>query len=81
MCQLMQVYFYWGVKYNLAVVYLELTLTRIIVSWVVALVVCILFPSFVLLTHEEKLRTFSPVNVSCKVLGAVFILTALVQLQ
>jgi len=74
-------YFYLSVVYNLSVVYLELTLVRIVLSWMITLVVCILVPHFIDLTRVERNTIFAPLNVMLKVLGTVCILIALIILN
>ena len=71
-------YFYMGVVYDLATVYLELTLVRIVLSWMFALVVCRFAPDFIGLSPAERNTVFAPMNILCKVIGTFFVIGALV---
>ena len=75
------VYFYMGVTYDLETVYLELTLVRIILSWIFAFFVCLIAPNFISLTAAERNTVFAPQNLILKGFGTVFILVALVVLN
>jgi len=71
-------YFYLGIMYDLDVVYLELTLVRVILSWVGAIILCALVPAFIGVSTGEAKRVFHPVNVLFKCCGTVFVVLALV---
>ena len=70
-------YFYMGVTYDLAAVYLELTLVRVMLSWVLAGCVCALKPSFIGLSKAERNTVFAPVNIGLRLAGTAFVLAAL----
>lgn len=70
-------YFYLSVQYDLAAVYLELTLVRIILSWVMALFVCVLAPGFIGLGKAEQNTIFHPANLVLKFVGTGLIIGAL----
>jgi len=74
-------YFYLGVIYDLDVVYLELTLTRVVLSWLMALVLCVFVPSFIVMTSAEKRTVFLPLNVTLKTFGTGLIVLALLLLN
>eukprot|EP00455_Lapot_gusevi_P011913 TRINITY_DN15580_c0_g1_i2.p1 TRINITY_DN15580_c0_g1~~TRINITY_DN15580_c0_g1_i2.p1 ORF type:complete len:303 (-),score=110.07 TRINITY_DN15580_c0_g1_i2:108-1016(-) len=74
-------YFYLGVIYNLDVVYVELTLSRIVMSWIVAVVVCAFFPQFIGMSELEQKTVFAPWNVIGKAVGTAIIIVALVMIN
>jgi len=74
-------YFVLAVNYDLTLVYLELTLIRVILSWFGALVLCLLLPRFIGATPEERKATFSPWNVILKCAGTISITTGLIVLN
>eukprot|EP01112_Ceratiomyxa_fruticulosa_P014922 TRINITY_DN432_c0_g2_i1.p1 TRINITY_DN432_c0_g2~~TRINITY_DN432_c0_g2_i1.p1 ORF type:complete len:460 (+),score=47.24 TRINITY_DN432_c0_g2_i1:215-1594(+) len=75
------VYFYLDVFYDLTEVYLELTLIRVVLSWLAALLVGLAFPKFIQTSVEEKNRVFSPFNIGLKVIGSIAITAAIVLLN
>jgi len=74
-------YFLLAVNFDLTLVYLELTLIRVIISWLGSLVLCLLFPKFIGTTEEEKKATFSPLNIILKVAGTISITGSLILLN
>jgi len=71
-------YFYMGVVYDLDVVYLELTLTRVVISWIMALVICGIQPDFISMNETEKKTVFLPINIALKTFGTILITFALI---
>jgi len=74
-------YFVLAVNYDVNVVYLELTLIRVVISWIAALLLCLLIPNFIGATLEEKKMTFSPFNIIVKCAGTVAITISLILLK
>jgi len=74
-------YFILAVNYNLTVVYLELTLIRVIMSWLGAIVVCLLMPKFIGATPEERKATFKLINLALKFLGTGCVVASLIVLN
>ena len=62
-------------------VYLELTLIRIVMSWLLAMAVCAWFPAFIDMSPSEQKTVFAPQNMLLKVLGTALIIGALVQMS
>lgn len=62
-------YTYITVQYNLSSSYLELTLIRVVLSWVVSLVLVLVVPSFIKSEAVEQLKLKDVVNLGLKVLG------------
>ena len=54
-----------------------MTLIRVLLSWVMAVVLCLLVPSFIAVTAEERRNVFDPVNLGLKVVGSVGITISL----
>lgn len=70
-------YFYMGVIFDLQVVYVELTLTRVLLSWLVSIVLCAAVPRFIDVQLDEKLTVFHPGNLTLKLVGSCMVLAAL----
>jgi hypothetical protein len=74
-------YSFIAVWYDLDVVYLELTLIRICLSWIASLVLCIWAPRFIRTTVEEKKMIFSRANLALKIVGTCVVGAALIVLN
>jgi hypothetical protein len=80
-----------AVNYDLTVVYLELTLIRVLMSWLGAILVTLAIPKYVVgkvynirfigTTPEERKATFSPVNIVLKCIGTAAITASLILLN
>jgi len=73
-------YFFLTVNYDLDLVYLELTLCRVLFSWFGALILTC-FPQFIHTTLEEKKTTLSPFNLVLKFIGTTAIVLSLILLN
>ena len=71
------VYFYLGVIYDLEVVYLELTLLRVVLSWAASLLLSFAMPKFIGMTAAEKKTVALPLNVFLKSTGTVLVVVSL----
>ncbi|KAH3760312.1 hypothetical protein Pelo_7867 [Pelomyxa schiedti] len=71
------IYFYLAVLYDPNSTYLELTLVKIIFSWLGVVVVVLLVPRFIGTSPEERKRVFEPVGVTLKLIGTTLILISL----
>ena len=69
------------VKYDVNLVYLELTLVRVVLSWAGSLLMILLFPRFIGATLQEKALVLKPVNLALKALGSAAIIASLVLLN
>ena len=74
-------YTYLAVLYDMNVVYLEVQLLRVIMSWLGSLVLCFLFPKFIQADKEEIKRSFTLINTSLKVVGTGLAVAGLVLLN
>jgi len=74
-------YFILAINYDLTLVYLQLTLVRIILSWLGSVVVCLFIPDFIGTTEEERKATFAPLNLVLKISGTVLITLSLIILD
>lgn len=70
-------YFYLSIAYDLDVVYFELQLTRVLLSWAAAVALC-MAPSVIAMSEEEVKTTLSPGNLVLKALGSACIIAALI---
>ena len=75
------IYFYLAVEYDLSRVYLELTLTRILLSWVGSLAVTLLLPRFIAATKAERDTQLAPLNLAFKAAGSILILLSMLRLN
>eukprot|EP01105_Mastigella_eilhardi_P006479 TRINITY_DN18038_c0_g1_i1.p1 TRINITY_DN18038_c0_g1~~TRINITY_DN18038_c0_g1_i1.p1 ORF type:complete len:468 (-),score=128.67 TRINITY_DN18038_c0_g1_i1:41-1414(-) len=71
------IYFYLAVLYDPNSTYLELTLVRIILSWVGVVLVVLCFPKFIGATNEERRKVFEPIGISLKLIGTIIIVLSL----
>eukprot|EP01135_Chromosphaera_perkinsii_P005225 Nk52_evm8s326 gene=Nk52_evmTU8s326 len=75
------VYTYLAVLYDMNVVYLEVQLLRVIMSWLGSILLCFLFPKFIQADKEEVLRSFNLINICLKLVGTGLAVAALVLLN
>jgi hypothetical protein len=71
-------YTYVAVVYNLSSSYLELTLIRVVLSWVASLALVMMVPSFIRATEVEQLKMKDRQNLAAKVVGSLAIVGSLV---
>ena len=62
-------YSYIAIVYDLTDSYLELTLIRVVLSWLASAVVIFVVPSFILAQQKEREKVFDVVNLLLKVVG------------
>eukprot|EP01116_Phalansterium_solitarium_P008504 TRINITY_DN22412_c0_g1_i1.p1 TRINITY_DN22412_c0_g1~~TRINITY_DN22412_c0_g1_i1.p1 ORF type:complete len:461 (+),score=88.70 TRINITY_DN22412_c0_g1_i1:105-1385(+) len=74
-------YFFLAVSYDLTVVYLELTLIRVLLSWLASCVLILLIPKFVGASIEERKTTFHWINLILKALGSGAVTASLILLN
>ncbi|KYQ94060.1 hypothetical protein DLAC_04335 [Tieghemostelium lacteum] len=74
-------YFYLAIKYDLTLVYLELTLIRVVLNWLGAILLNLLVPKWINATAEEKRKAFHPVNIVLKCIGTVGVVVSLIILN
>ncbi|EGG15318.1 hypothetical protein DFA_10152 [Cavenderia fasciculata] len=72
------IYFYLAIQYDLTLVYLELTLTRVVLNWLGAFVLNLVIPKFIKATYEERRKTFYPVNLLLKLFGSIGVVPVIV---
>lgn len=70
-------YTYITVQYNLSSSYLQLTLIRVVLSWVASLMLVLLVPKFILSEPLEQLKLRDWVNLSLKCIGTIAIVGSL----
>eukprot|EP01133_Synstelium_polycarpum_P018866 gene18866-22566_t len=75
------IYFYLAIEYDLTLVYLELTLIRVVLNWLGAVFLNLIVPRFINATAEEKKKTFYPVNIVLKCLGTIGVVASLIILN
>ena len=71
-------YTYIAVRYNLSSSYLELTLIRVVLSWVASLCLVLVVPKFIDAADDERRKLKDPLNIVIKVLGTAAIVGSLV---
>ena len=74
-------YSYIAIAYNLTDSYLELTLIRVILSWIASAVVILIVPSFILAQKREREKIVDKVNLLLKLVGTVAIVGSLIILN
>jgi hypothetical protein len=74
-------YSYIAIVYNLTDSYLELTLIRVILSWMASAVVILLIPSFIQAEKKEREKIVDKVNVVLKLVGTGAIVGSLLILN
>ncbi|KAJ5069921.1 hypothetical protein M0811_11433 [Anaeramoeba ignava] len=75
------IYYYLAILYDINLVYLQLTLIRIVFSWVGSLILCLLVPKFIATTKAEKDQTFSLFNIILKITGSIIVVVSLILLN
>ena len=71
-------YFFLAVEYDLSLVFLELTLTRVVMSWIFSGLAVLVFPKFIGVSPEERKAQFVPWAIICKVIGTVAITASII---
>lgn len=75
------VFFYLATAFpNVNAVYLEMTLVRVVLCWVAALLACTYLKEWVGVTAAEAASTLHPLNFALKVVGSVCIVLSILQL-
>lgn len=69
-------YFYLATSFDLAPTYLQMTLLRVVLSWIASILACTLLRSCVGVEPQESMRTLAPVNIALKVAGTVLVVYA-----
>jgi hypothetical protein len=72
------VYTYIAVRYNLSSSYLELTLMRVVLSWMASLCLVLVVPKFIAAEEDERRKLKDPLNVGIKIVGTALIVGSLV---
>ncbi|EFA81826.1 hypothetical protein PPL_05058 [Heterostelium album PN500] len=75
------IYFYLAIEYDLTLVYLELTLIRVVLNWLGAVILNLIVPKFIDATAEERRKTFYPINIVLKCLGTGGVVASLIILN
>ena len=70
-------YSFIATHYDLAAAYLQLTLVRVVFSWLGSLVLVFFAPRFIAAEPEERRKTLDPINLTLKGFGSACILGAL----
>jgi hypothetical protein len=70
-------YTYIAVRYNLSSSYLELTLIRVVLSWMASLGLVLVVPRFIDAAEDERRKLKDPVNIGIKVVGTALIVGSL----
>eukprot|EP00741_Cyanophora_paradoxa_P005621 tig00000912_g5449.t1 len=70
-------YFYLIILYDMAAVYVTLTLVRVLLSWLVSVGLCLLAPGLVGTPPEERAAVLAPRALALKAAGSLCILAAL----
>ena len=68
--------FFITIQYNLDKAYLDMQLSRAILSWVATVLLCAA-PSTVDMSREERARTLSPANIVAKLVGSAILVGAI----
>jgi hypothetical protein len=74
-------YFYVATTFDVSYSYLELTLVRILLSWVATVGICFMIPGFINATAQELEKTFASTNISLRVIGSILVLFSLLILN
>lgn len=74
-------YFYVATTFDVSYSYLELTLVRILMSWVATFGICFWVPEFINATAQEVEKTFAIPNISVRILGSILVLFSLLVLN
>jgi hypothetical protein len=75
------VYSYIAVRFDLSTSYLQLTLIRVVLSWLASLFLVLVFPRFIRTESEEQAKLKDRVNIALKILGTVLIVGSLLLLH
>eukprot|EP01139_Manchomonas_bermudensis_P010170 Amastigsp_a340038_90.p1 type:complete len:435 gc:universal Amastigsp_a340038_90:43-1347(+) len=75
------IYFYLSVQYDLSLVYLELTLMRIMFSWLGSIVLILLVPRLIRTNASERATALHPLNLVAKAIGSAAIVLSLLILN
>ena len=74
-------YSYIAVRYNLASSYLQLTLIRVVLSWMASVVLVLVLPKFIQAEPFEQVKLKDKVNITLKIIGTVIIVGSLLLLH
>ena len=75
------VFFYLATAFpDVNAVYLQMTLVRVVLCWLAALLACTLLKQWVGVQPEEAARTLHPVNLGLKAVGSVLVVISLLRL-
>ena len=74
-------FFYLATSFDLAPTYLQMTLLRVILSWIASVLACTILRKAVGVEAVEAWKTMSPTNLLLKVLGSGLELYAVMELR
>ena len=74
-------YTYLVTMYDLNKVYLQLTLIRVVLSWLASLFILLVVPKFIRTSNHEKKVILHPFNMGAKIVGSICIVVSLVLLE
>lgn len=75
------IYFFMSVQYDLSLVYLELTLVRIMMSWLGSIVLVLAAPRLIHASPHERATVLHPLNLALKLAGSTAIVLSLLILN
>ncbi|KAJ3442498.1 32 kda heat shock protein [Anaeramoeba flamelloides] len=75
------IYYYLAILYNINSVYLEVTFIRVVLSWLAAVILCLVIPKMIGTTQEEKNKIISKLNLILKTSGTALVVASLVILN
>ena len=74
-------YFYVATAFDVELGYTEMTLIRVILSWLVGLVCVLVVPGFIHVTRHESATTVAAANLAMKIIGSAFIVVGILRLN
>ena len=74
-------FFYLATAFDLAPTYLQMTLLRVVLSWLASILACTLLRAYVGVVPQETMRTLAPVNLALKAVGTVLVVYAVMVLH
>ena len=74
-------YFYVATAFDVELGYTEMTLIRVILSWLVGLVCVLVVPGFIHVTRHESATTVAAANLAMKLIGSAFIVVGILRLN
>jgi hypothetical protein len=69
-----------SINYNLNVLFFELTLVRVCMSWLFVAMLGACFPNLIAMSESERKATFSAPNLGLKLSGTALVVAALVMM-